>query len=73
MRYCKKCDALINIDDPNVINKTSIITKKGSSSSGCSMKRFWYCDENCAPKEGENLPPHTAGMIVGEVISIEPK
>lgn len=70
MRYCAKCDELINIDDPNVINKTSIVTKKGLGSSGCSMKRFWYCSEKCAPKEGDPLPPHNTGMIVGKVISI---
>jgi len=69
MRYCTKCDALINVEDPKVISKTKTVTKKGTSSSGCSMKRFWYCSKECAPKEGDDLPPVAGTFIVGNIIN----
>ena len=74
MRYCRNCNSPItDVTDPNVVCKTKCITQKGSSSSGCSMSRFWYCSANCAPKSDEELPPVNCHMIVGAVINCDTK
>lgn len=70
-KTCKKCEQKVDPSDPNVVSRTRVVTQKSSSSSGCSMSRYWYCSEECAPNSNEQLPPSNSQMIIGEVISIK--
>ena len=68
-KFCQKCQAIININDDNVICKTKVVTKTGRSSSGCSITRFWFCSIDCAPKNNTNLPMVNGRMIVNDVVN----
>lgn len=64
-RHCETCDKEVNLDNPQLIKKTSTVKKKGFSSASYSFSSFYYCSKNCVPS---CEPQPRIKTIVGEVL-----
>ena len=63
-KYCAKCNK--EGDARTLIPRTVKTVISGNSSSGCSIRTYWFCYD-CLPKERWEPKPN---IVVGKVVSI---